>query len=233
MVDLITKPFDPQQFDNDLLDVENSAGFFDPSIKLKSGRDGYYYFDIRNVRNSREVQHRFAKYIYNFSREKCMEPDVFLGVPEGATPLGIAVTELIDYRDDTPVPVLRTAPKGHGDPRDVASVGHLTRGMKVVIVEDVTTTGQSSIKYVLQAQNAGVDILGFIAIVNRGERMDGGMYVPEFFEKVLHVPYHSMTDAGRLLPQMYARLKPPDHVVENSERYFREYCGRELNLRGV
>lgn len=225
--------FDPEKFDDDLLSIEDSAGFFDPSIRLKSGREGYYYFDMRNWLNSREDKRRLAKYIYDFSMEKLQSrPQMFLGVPEGATPIGAAVNELIDYYDDVPVPVLRTAPKGHGDPRDVNSVGHLNRGTPVAIIEDVTTTGASSIKYVLQAQNSGVDVLGFIAIVNRMEKMDGGMYVPEFFDKVMHVPYYSITDAERLLPKMYEKLKPPDHVAANSERYFREWCGREINLRG-
>lgn len=223
--------FDQDEFDEFILDIENSAGFFDPPIRLKSGRTGHYYFDLRNALNSRETKHRLAKYVYDFAVQNGLKPETFLGVPEGATPVASAATDLIDYLPDVPVPVLRTAPKGHGDPRDRSSIGHLNRGSKVVILEDVTTTGGSSTRYVLQAQNAGVDILGFVAIVNRMEIRDGGLTVPEFFDRVLHVKYYSMTDAGRLLPKMYSRLNPPEHVARNTENYFRQYCGRELQLR--
>lgn len=222
--------FDNDAFDEFVLGIENSAGFFDPSIRLKSGREGNYYFDLRNALNSRRTKQTLAKYIYDFSLERDMKPHIFLGVPEGATPIASAVTDLINYVDDVPVPVLRTTPKGHGDPRDRASIGHLNPGTPVVIVEDVTTTGGSSITYLLQAQNAGLNVLGFVAIVNRMERRDGGLYVPEFFEQVMHVPYHSLTDAGRLLQKMYTRLKPADAVARKAEAYFAQYCGREIRL---
>lgn len=223
-------PFNQDEFENFFLGVEDSADFFDPPKRLVSGRIGYYYFNLRNFLNSRKTKRRLAEFIYAFCLEKGMRPQTFLGIPQAMTPIADAVNDLIDYHDDIPVPVLRTAPKGHGDPRDRASIGYLTRGNTAVMLEDTTTTGGSGIKYLADVQNAGIDVLGFVAVVDRMERRDGGLFVPEFFSRVMHVPYHSLTDASRLLPNMYARLKPPDHVVHGAEQYFREYCGRELAL---
>ncbi len=219
-----------EEFEQFFLATEGSAGFFDPPITLKSGRPGYYYFDLRNFQNHRGTKRRLVGYVYDFCMEQELRPELFLGVPEGMTPIGSAMTELIDYLDDTPAAVLRTAPKGHGDPRDRSSIGRLEPGTKVVFVEDVTTTGGSGIKYTLSLQNAGVDVIGFVAVVNRLERRDGGLYVPEFFEQIMHVPYSSMTDAARLLPKMCRRDNPSTDVRLNTARYMREYCGKSLDI---
>ncbi len=220
------------EYDNFILSIENSAGFFDPYIKLKSGRDGHYYFDIRNSYNSINTHEALARYVYEFAMENGLRPKVFLGVPQGAAATGRIATQFIDYYEDVPVPILRTESKGHGDPRDRSSIGHLNRGTPVVITEDVVTTGISSITHVLACQNAGLDILAFVAQVDRGEIRDGGMTVSDYFEKVLHLPFYAMTNAVRLLPRMYQRDKPPDHVARNVEEYVSKYCKYDLILRG-
>ncbi|MGC8804141.1 MAG: orotate phosphoribosyltransferase, partial [Bacteroidales bacterium] len=84
--------------------------------------------------------------------------EVIAGVATGA----IAQGALVADRLQLPFCYVRSAPKDHGLENMVE--GHLREGQKVVVIEDLISTGGSSLKAVDALRKAGADVLGMVAI---------------------------------------------------------------------
>ncbi|MBI2583033.1 MAG: hypothetical protein HYW25_00050 [Candidatus Aenigmarchaeota archaeon] len=215
-----------------LLDTE-CVGFFDPPITLKSGRPGHWYVNMRKALGNRNTRDELARFVYDFVVVGLgLKPDHFLGVPDGATPLGEACTNLIDYRDvgETPAAILRSGVKSHGDPADRYSVGPLKHGGHVVLVEDVTTTGGSSMEHILRLQEVGVHIDRLVSCVSRYERRDRGRTVEDVLKRDYTVEYAALTDARAILPRAVERFNPDEALVKAIEDYYRTYGIKPIKL---
>ena len=79
---------------------------------------------------------------------------------------------------DSPVPgfIIRKEPKGHGTGQWLEGRKNLPVGARVVIVEDVLTTGGSALKAVDRAREEGLEVIGIITLVDRQE---GGREIVE------------------------------------------------------
>lgn len=216
--------FDRDKFDDFILS-NNCVGFFEEPIKLKSERLCNYYVNLRNLMRTVGLKRDTARFVYQFAMDKGLRPDVFIGVPEGATPLGESVTELIDYRNPYEVPavIMRAVPKDHGNPIDRETIGRLEPGYHVVVNEDVTTTGKSTAETIERISKTGAIIDSVLGCVDRLERRDDGRMVSEYFKEKYGVEYVSMTDAAVLVQKAYKMLNPPRHVADAVEKYFREH----------
>jgi len=84
--------------------------------------------------------------------------EVIAGVATGA----IAQGALVADRLQLPFCYVRSAPKDHGLENMVE--GHLTAGQKVVVIEDLISTGGSSLKAVDALRRSGAEVLGMVAI---------------------------------------------------------------------
>lgn len=89
-------------------------------------------------------------------------PDVIAGVATGAIAQGALVAEEMKL----PFVYVRPVPKSHG--RENLIEGELNAGQKVVVIEDLISTGGSSLKAVDALRNAGAEVLGMIAIFSYG-----------------------------------------------------------------
>ncbi|HEY5976211.1 MAG TPA: phosphoribosyltransferase family protein, partial [Geobacteraceae bacterium] len=65
--------------------------------------------------------------------------------------------------------IIRKEPKGHGTGQWLEGRKNLPPGSRVVIVEDVVTTGGSSMKAVNRAKEEGLEVLGIVSLVDREE----------------------------------------------------------------
>ena len=92
------------------------------------------------------------------------------GITLGADPIATA-TSIAAYLDGCPMHafIIRKEPKGHGTGQWLEGRKNLPAGTKVIIVEDVVTTGGSSMKAVNRAKEEGLDVLGIVALVDREE----------------------------------------------------------------
>jgi len=88
--------------------------------------------------------------------------DVIAGVATGAIAHGALVAEALNL----PFVYVRSAPKKHGLENLIE--GHLKPGSRVVVVEDLVSTGLSSLKAVEALQQAGSTVLGMVAIFTYG-----------------------------------------------------------------
>jgi orotate phosphoribosyltransferase len=121
----------------------------------------------------------------------------------------------------------RAKPKEHGDPKDKYFLG-IPSG-KVIILEDVTTTGGSLLQTINSLKDIGVKIIAAIGLTNRNELRDDGKSVEEIILDK-NVKYYSMSDAIELLPKIYNKLKPGEIVAKNIETYFKKYGIGEIKL---
>ena len=94
------------------------------------------------------------------------------GLTLGADPLASAVS-LTSYLSGTPLHafIVRKEPKGHGTGQWLEGMKALAPGAPVAILEDVVTTGASTLKAIERAQLEGLRVLGAFALV---DRLEGG-----------------------------------------------------------
>ncbi len=94
--------------------------------------------------------------------EKYEDADAIAGVATGAIAQGALVADLLGL----PFVYIRSTPKDHGLENLIE--GELKPGSKVVVVEDLVSTGGSSLKAVEAVRNFGCDVIGMVAIFTHG-----------------------------------------------------------------
>ncbi|MBC9812001.1 orotate phosphoribosyltransferase [Crocinitomicaceae bacterium CZZ-1] len=90
------------------------------------------------------------------------KPDVIAGVATG----GIAQGALVAEELGLPFIYVRSSPKGHGMGNQIE--GHFEEGQKVIVIEDLISTGGSSLKAVEALREAKLDVKGLVAIFTYG-----------------------------------------------------------------
>ncbi len=138
----------------------------DKPFKLASGRESPFYVDCRPVTHSAEGLALIGSIIFEMLRD--LEVDAVGGLTMGADPLAHAVA-LVSWQQGKPIDAfsVRKAPKEHGAGGLV--LGAVQPGDKVVILEDVITTGGSTLKAIAGAREFGLEVLKVIVLVDREE----------------------------------------------------------------
>jgi len=90
------------------------------------------------------------------------KPDVIAGVATGAIGIGILVAEFLGL----PFIYVRPEAKGHGRKNQIE--GHIEAGQSVVVIEDLISTGKSSLNAIKALREAKVKIKGMVAIFSYG-----------------------------------------------------------------
>ncbi len=90
------------------------------------------------------------------------KPDVIAGVATGAIAMGVLVAQQLGV----PFIYVRPEPKKHGRQNQIE--GHLEKGQNVVVIEDLISTGNSSLQAVETLKEAGAVIKGMVAIFTYG-----------------------------------------------------------------
>ncbi len=204
-------------------------GFFNKPIKLKSGRLSYWYVNWRNITADVYLLDKLTDYLLIFVDYLNLKPSCFYGVPEGASKLGI-ITQFKWARKhknygsgEFILSMGRGKQKEHGDPKDRFFLG-IPNG-NVVILEDVTTTGESLINSIKKLKDLNIDILAAIGLTNRNELRDDGKSVEEIILGE-GIQYYAMSNAIDLLPN----LKPNKDISKKIEEYFKKYGAKEIHL---
>lgn len=105
---------------------------------------------------------------YATLRDAGLQPDAVGGLTMGADPVAYAIAAE-SWRQDDPIHAfsVRKKPKRHGRGRRVE--GCFEEGARVVVVEDVITTGGSALQASEAVRREGGDVLGILALVDREE----------------------------------------------------------------
>lgn len=135
---------------------------------LASGATSSYYLDCRKVTLQSEGSALIGAAILDHLGDHL--PDAVGGMAIGADPITGAVITTAGLRGVRLKGfIVRKESKGHGTQQMVE--GPVTAGDKVVIVEDVVTTGGSSVKAIQHCRDFGLEVLKVIGIV---DRLQGG-----------------------------------------------------------
>jgi orotate phosphoribosyltransferase len=138
----------------------------EPTFKLTSGQMSSFYIDCKKVSLDPEGAFLIGQQI--FDRIKQLPADGVGGMTLGADPIATAVS-LVSYLKNKPIPafIVRKEPKGHGSEQQIE--GELKAEAKVIVVEDVVTTGGSTVRTLEVLRKAGHTILKVIALIDRKE----------------------------------------------------------------
>lgn len=138
------------------------------TFRLASGRESSYYIDARRTTMAGEGLELVGRLGRAAFREAGWNPDTVGGLTLGADPVAYAIA--LESRRSPPTIdafTVRTAAKDHGTGRRIE--GCFEPGNRVVVVEDVITTGRSALDAVRAVREAGGEVLGILAVVDREE----------------------------------------------------------------
>jgi len=127
-----------------------------------SGLRSPIYCDNRITLSYPNVRTYIRQQLSNLVSENFPKPDAIVGVATG----GIAQGALVAQDLGLPFAYVRSEAKGHGMKNLVE--GHLEKGQTVVVVEDLVSTGKSSLAAVDALLEAGINVKGMVAIFSYG-----------------------------------------------------------------
>ncbi|MBR2192288.1 MAG: orotate phosphoribosyltransferase [Bacteroidaceae bacterium] len=127
-----------------------------------SGWKSPFYCDNRKTLSYPELRSFVKLEIARVILENFDEVDAIAGVATGAIPQGALVADALNK----PFVYVRSKPKDHGLENLIE--GELMPGMKVVVVEDLISTGGSSLKAVEAIRNNGCEVIGMVASFTYG-----------------------------------------------------------------
>lgn len=194
---------------------EKVAGPLPTPITLRSGGKSYWYANFRTLLNDVEKVDTAAQFVYDFVSDHDLVPTNFFAVPEGPREFASSANRILRASGKVvSAASLRAGYKTHGSPLDRYSVGPVSQNMRPVLIEDVTTTGNSSSEFVMLLQELGIPPLAVVSMLNRQERRIDGRTVKELFEGSYNVPYIPMTSASTILPMAVKLLQPDLSTLE-------------------
>ena len=123
-----------------------------------SGWKSPIYCDNRKILSYPEIRENVCTWMAEIIKKQYPDVEVIAGVATGAIAHGYLVAHILGK----PFCYVRPKPKDHGTGSQIE--GLLEKGAKVVIVEDLISTGMSSLAAKNALVNAGADVMGMVAI---------------------------------------------------------------------
>tara|TARA_Y100001949_G_scaffold9480_1_gene6994 strand:+ start:1157 stop:1765 length:609 start_codon:yes stop_codon:yes gene_type:complete len=177
------------------------------NFTLASGKNSSYYIDLRLVPS---YPHQFRKMIKNLQNliiEKTGldDFDSLASVPTG----GLLVTSALAIEVLKPLIYVRNKPKEYGTTKSIE--GKTSAGMKVVMVDDVITTGTSVLNGIKQLQEAEISISDLYVIINRLEGAD------KILDEV-GVQIHQLTDILEITNILFQEKLVNEEIFEKIKK---------------
>lgn len=142
-------------------------------VTLASGRTSDFYIDMKNtLLHPRGIwlASQLIGALVNARNEKGEGIKGVGGLTMGADPLSTGVSLISqDWAQPLFACYIRKEPKSHGTQQWVEGMKNFKSGDKIIILEDVVTTGGSTLKSVERAKLAGLEVAGVITAVDRQE----------------------------------------------------------------
>jgi orotate phosphoribosyltransferase len=145
-----------------LLDLIKDLAVVHGRVTLSSGREADYYIDMRRVSLHHEAGPLIGAALWSLTSD--WNYDAVGGLTLGADPVACAVMHASSGAVDAFL--VRKAQKAHGMQQQIE--GPSIAGRRVLIVDDVSTTGDSPLTAAKAAQDAGATVVGVALIADRG-----------------------------------------------------------------
>ncbi|HVN25895.1 MAG TPA: orotate phosphoribosyltransferase [Syntrophorhabdales bacterium] len=159
-----------------LLRLLKKLSYEEGDFTLTSGKKSTFYIDCKETTLNPEGMYLVGHLMYNAVRQ-IPDAQAVGGVSIGGDPL-VCATLMVSYAASDPILgfLIRKEPKGHGSNLWIEGGKNLQKGMNVVILEDVVTTGGSSLKAIDIAEKEGFKVVGLVVLL---DRLEGGKEVIE------------------------------------------------------
>jgi len=156
---------------------------------LTSGKKSSYYIDLKNTTLHPEGAYCIGLCALDLIEEKNIQCEAVGGLTLGADPIATAVSVVgFQKKKNLPAFIVRKESKGHGTNQYIEGLGNLASGASVLILEDVITTGKSSLEAIEKVKKSGFHPCGVLTIVDRKE---GGA---EKLKEAFDLPLYSLFD---------------------------------------
>ena len=168
-----------------LLQLLRERSFRKGEFTLASGRTSDFFIDCKTTVLRADGHALVGPALLEGIRE--LGPvEAVAGVALGGCPLASAVA-IASVQSPPPIDAIyvRKSVKDHGSRRRVEGASHLAEGAPVAVVEDTVTTGGSTLRAISQLRDAGLSIVGVVAVV---DRLEGAR---EAFDEA-QVPFRSL-----------------------------------------
>lgn len=154
-----------------------------------SGWNSPIYCDNRTVLSYPKIRTYLRENLAKIIELEYGKPDVIAGVATGAIAIGALVAEHLNV----PFIYVRPEPKKHGRKNQIE--GYLEQNKNIVVVEDLISTGKSSLNAVRALKEAGAEVKGMVAIFSYGFDV-----AKENFKKE-NIKLNTLSDYDHLLEQ--------------------------------
>ncbi|MFC2090328.1 orotate phosphoribosyltransferase [Bacteroidota bacterium] len=159
-----------------------------------SGWKSPIYCDNRKTLSFPEIRKAIRDAYRDSIRSNFDSPDIIAGVATGAIAQGALVAELMNL----PFIYIRSSAKGHGMQNLIE--GYYEAGQKVVVIEDLISTGGSSLKAVDALLEAGCKVLGMVATFTYGFKESETRF------KEYNLNVHTLTNYDTMLNQALEKM---------------------------
>ena len=146
----------------ELLKILARQSFRLGDFKLSSGASSDYYIDCRTTTLDARGAQLTGEVFLEAIREQSWEPEAIGGLTMGADPVVVSVAVTSGKIHGF---LVRKAEKQHGTGQRIE--GFQKKGAKVVIVDDVCTTGSSTVQAIEAARAFGFEVVGVMCLIER------------------------------------------------------------------
>ncbi|MCW3124722.1 MAG: orotate phosphoribosyltransferase [Bacteroidetes bacterium] len=171
-----------------------------------SGLKSPIYCDNRKTLSYPKVRTFIKTAFAEIISEEFKDAEVIAGVATAGIPHGALVADVLNL----PFVYVRDKPKGHGLENQIE--GKLDKGQKVIVIEDLISTGGSSLKAVEALRAAGADILGLGAIFTYGFEKSVKAFEEANCKFFTLSNYESLLD--KAIENDYAKAEDKDELVK-------------------
>ena len=154
-----------------LLELLTRLAYQKRKVVLSSGRESDFYLDTKQASLTAEGHVLVGRLVMAEIRAHFASAQAVGGMTMGADPIAsaAALTSFLQAPPGIPAFYVRKEPKGHGTGQWLEGKKSIPEGAAVAVVEDVVTTGASTLKAVERVRSEGFTVLGVVALVDREE----------------------------------------------------------------
>lgn len=145
-----------------LLNIEAIKLSPEKPFQWASGWNSPIYCDNRLSLSFPELRSEITNYLCEVIKQQYPDVEAIAGVATAGIPQGALIAAQLNL----PMLYVRSKAKSHGMTNTIE--GKITKGQKVIVIEDLISTGGSSLKAVEDLRNAEIEVLGMCAIFTYG-----------------------------------------------------------------
>ncbi len=169
-----------------LIKLAHKLSYKEGNFTLASGKKSRFYLDLKELTLSQEGLQLIGELACEKMEQHWSHIHAVGGMTLGADPLAVAIIlEAAKHKQKLAAFIIRKAEKDHGISRPMEGTQRFPKGAKVLVLEDVTTTGGSALQAIRILQNGGFQVEGLLTVVDREEG------ARNLFDKE-KIPFHSL-----------------------------------------